>query len=176
MSSTDSCMLYIFYSFNEVWLHCHSIKYKALFEVSVVFMRAPKDTHNALTKQGKIPEICSFQTLWNIDSTLSVPQEEEILSLLALACLQAPGELTSASQYFHAEKNHSWGGKNPIIRLEEVSDANAYLSLFGKMKNREAGYSRQVLQYESYKGTQKIENSVGMETWTTGRSLMEGKL
>lgn len=102
-----------FLLFNEVWLHCHSVKYKALFGVSVVSVRAPKHTftHNAHTQQGKIPEICSFQTLWNIDSTLSVPQEEETLSLLALACLQAPGELTSASQYFHAEKNHSWGGK-----------------------------------------------------------------
>lgn len=72
-------------------------------------MRAPKHTftHNAHTKQGKIPEICSFPTLRNVDSTLSVPQEEETLSLLASACLQAPGELTSASQYSHAEKNHS---------------------------------------------------------------------
>lgn len=99
-----------------------------------------------------------------MDSTLSVPQEEETLSLLASACLQAPGELTSASQYSHAEKNHSWGGeKNQfIIRLEEVSDANAYLSLSGKMKNTEVGYSRQDLQ--SYKGTQKIENSMVMES------------
>lgn len=144
------------------------MKYKALFEVNVVSMRAPKHTftHNAHTNQGKIPEICSFWTLWNTDSTLSVPQEEETLSLLALACLQAPGELTSASQHFHAEKNHSWGRKKIqfIIRLEELSDANAYLSIFGKMKNREAGYSRRVLQYESYKGTQEIENSMGMES------------
>jgi len=52
-------------------------------------------------------EIHPFQSLENTDSTLSAPQEEETLSLLALACLQAPGELTLASQYFHAEKNHS---------------------------------------------------------------------
>lgn len=32
------------------------------------------------------------------------------------------------------------------------------------MKSREAEYSKQVLQDESYKGTQKIENSMGMES------------
>lgn len=51
-----------------------------------------------------------FQSFGNTDYTLSTPQEQETRSLLALACLQAPGELTLASQYFHTEKNHSWGG------------------------------------------------------------------
>lgn len=72
-------------------------------------MRGPKHTftHNAHTKQGKLLEIHPFQSLGNTDSTLSDPQEEEILSLLVLVCLQAPGELTLASQYFQTEKNHS---------------------------------------------------------------------
>jgi len=52
-------------------------------------------------------EIYHFQSLGNIDCTLSALQEEETLSLLASACLQAPGELTSASWNSHAEKNHS---------------------------------------------------------------------
>lgn len=55
----------------------------------------------------KLLEMPPFPSLGNTDSTLSAPQEEETLSLLALASLQAPGELTLASQYFRAEKNRS---------------------------------------------------------------------
>lgn len=75
----------------------------------MVPVRAPKHpfTHNAHTKQGKLLEIHPFQSPGNTDSTLLAPQEEETLPLLALTSLQAPGELTFASQYFHAEKNHS---------------------------------------------------------------------
>lgn len=58
-------------------------------------------------KKTNLLEIRHFQSLGNIDSTLSAHQEEEIPSLLALACLQLPGELILASQYSPAEKNHS---------------------------------------------------------------------
>lgn len=73
----------------------------------MVFVRAPKHPFCAHTKPGKQLEINVFQSLGNTDSTLSAPQEEETLSLLALACLQAPEELTLASQCFRAEKSHS---------------------------------------------------------------------
>lgn len=79
-----------------------------LFKGGIISERDPKHTftHNAHQKK-KLLEIHHFQSLGNIDSTLSAHQEEEIPSLLALACLQLPGELTLASQYSPAEKNHS---------------------------------------------------------------------
>lgn len=73
----------------------------------MVFVRAPKRPFCAHTKPGQQLEIHSFHSLGNTDSTLSALQEEETLSLLALAGLQAPEELTVASQNFHAEKSHS---------------------------------------------------------------------